>query len=58
MVKGLAMQYTVSIRRNMIHRLDGIAQIIEQRPLLARDFVTCLIETELTKDQFWAAWRK
>lgn len=50
------MQYKVTIRRSMMFRLKKVATIIEQQELLARDFVTCLIDTEVSKDHFWKTW--
>lgn len=50
------MFYTVSIHKSHLKLLKSMSKIISVTELLAENFISCEIESEIPKEQFWEYW--
>ena len=52
------MQYNVSIHRCLVHELKKLGTVVETQEMLATDYLTYTIETDIPQDKFWDTWRE
>lgn len=52
------MRFNVSIRESQLAKLSTFATVLQvTNPFLTSGFVTCLIECEMSRSEFWDTWQ-